>query len=533
MEAIYDVIIVGGGPAGLTAALYLARARCRVLVLEREQPGGQIAITEEVVNYPGVRHTGGAALAATMLEQARSFGAEYRQERVVRLQPRGTVKEVFTDAGQYRCLGLMVATGARPRPAGFIGEERFRGRGVAYCATCDGELFTGREVFVVGGGYAAAEESVYLAKFASHVTIFIRRDDFSCAAAVAERAKKHEKITVCPNTVVEEVSGSNGITCVRCRDTKTGEERLYQAKPGEKYGLFVLAGYAPDTELLQGLLELDEQGYVHTDDDGQTAIPGVCAAGDVCRKSLRQLVTAAADGAQAAVRLEKYVEQARTAVGATPTTPECSASGQTQDAVLPEQTHAQLAQLLQKLTKPLQLRLTLDDSPASTRLEQLMAELAGLSDHLTPVRESGQAAPCVRVCLEDGSFTGLAFHGCPGGHEFTGFVLGLLHAADPETGLTQEHLHRIRALPGPLEMQVLVTLSCTMCPDTVIAAQHIAALRPDVTCRVYDASVFEALRRRYQVMSVPCLIVNGTHVFFGRKDLPRLLQTLENLPRER
>lgn len=531
MDALYDVIIVGGGPAGLTAALYLARARCRVLVLEREQPGGQIAITEEVVNYPGVRRSTGAALAETMLEQARSFGAEYRQERVVRLQPKGAVKEVFTDAGQYRCLGLLVATGARPRPAGFIGEEQFRGRGVAYCATCDGELFTGREVFVVGGGYAAAEESVYLAKFSSHVTIFIRRDDFSCAAAVAERAKKHEKITVCPHTVVEEVSGHDGITSIRCRDTKTGQERLFQAKPGEKYGLFVLAGYAPDTELLRGQLELDAQGYVQTDGDMRTSIPGVYAAGDVCRKSLRQLVTAAADGAQAAVRLEKFVEQARAAIGAAPTAPERPAATRRQDT-LPEQTHAQLAQLLQKLAKPLRLCLTLDDSPASARLEQLMEELAGLSDHLTVTRESGQAAPCVRVCLEDGSFTGLAFHGCPGGHEFTGFVLGLLHAADPETGLTQEQLRRIHALPGPLDMQVLVTLSCTMCPDTVMAAQHIAALRPDVTCRVYDASLFEDLRRRYQVMSVPCLIVNESHVLFGRKDLPRLLDTLENLPRE-
>lgn len=532
MEQLYDVIVVGGGPAGLTAALYLARARCRVLVLEGEQPGGQIAITEEVVNYPGIRRTGGAELATVMLEQAMSFGAEYRQERVVRLQLQGQVKEVFTDSGQYRCLGLLVATGARPRPAGFIGEEQFRGRGVAYCATCDGELFTGREVFVIGGGYAAAEESVHLAKFASHVTIFIRREDFSCAASVAEQAKNHEKITIRPNTVVEEVSGSNGITWIRCRDTKTGQEQLFQAKPGEKFGLFVLAGYTPDTALLRGLLELDEQGYVQTDGDRQTSVAGVYAAGDVCRKSLRQLVTAAADGAQAAVQLEKYTQKVRRTIGAAPAAP-AQPTRQEEKSVLPEQTRPQLTQLLQKLARPLRLVLTLDDRPVSSQLEQLVQELAGLSDRLTVQHGSGQDAPCVRVCLDDGSFTGLSFHGCPGGHEFTGFVLGLLHAADPENGLTAQQLQRIRQLPGPLEMQVLVTLSCSMCPDTVIAAQHIAAVRPDVTCRVYDAALFEQLRQRHQVMSVPCLIVNDTHVFFGRKDMSRLLEILETLPRGR
>ena len=186
MDNLYDVIIVGGGPAGLTAALYLARARYRILVLEKDRFGGQIAITEEVVNYPGIARISGHDLTQTMEEQGKTFGGEYLQAEVTSFETEGDIKTVKTTAGDYRCFGLLIATGAHPRNAGFRGEEEFKGRGVAYCATCDGEFFTGKEVFVIGGGYAAAEESVFLTRFAKHVTILLRKGDFSCAESVSE-----------------------------------------------------------------------------------------------------------------------------------------------------------------------------------------------------------------------------------------------------------------------------------------------------------------------------------------------------------
>ena len=195
MENLYDVIVVGGGPAGLTAALYLARAKYRVLVLEKEQFGGQISITHEVVNYPGIAKTSGKALTDTIQQQAESFGAEFMLAEAIGFDLAGDIKTVHTNKGHYRCFGILLATGAHPRTVGFKGEEEHKGRGVAYCATCDGEFFTGKEIFVVGGGYAAAEESVFLTKFARHVTILVRKDDFSCAASVADQANNHEKIT--------------------------------------------------------------------------------------------------------------------------------------------------------------------------------------------------------------------------------------------------------------------------------------------------------------------------------------------------
>ena len=235
MEDLYDVLIIGGGPAGLTAALYLARARCRVLVVEKERFGGQITITNEVVNYPGVERVSGEALTETMRRQAQSFGAEFLLAEVKGLSMDGAVKTVRTDRGERRCFGVLLAAGAHPRRVGFRGEAEFRGRGVSYCATCDGEFFTGKEVFVIGGGYAAAEESVFLTKYARHVTILIRGKDFSCARSAADAARNHEKITVLTNTQVEEVSGDDAVRAIRYRSSVTGEVTEYRAEIGRAH----------------------------------------------------------------------------------------------------------------------------------------------------------------------------------------------------------------------------------------------------------------------------------------------------------
>ena len=253
----YDVVVIGGGPAGLTAALYLARARYRVVVVEKDHFGGQITITSEVVNYPGVGRTSGTELTETMRKQAEGFGAEFLLAEVTGLELSGDIKTVRTGRGDLRCFGVLLATGAHPRMVGFQGEEQFRGRGVAYCATCDGEFFTGKDVFVVGGGFAAAEESVFLTKYARQVTILIRGDDFTCAQATADAARSHEKITVLTNTEVEEVSGDTSLRYLRYRNTKTGQVTKHHAADGETFGVFVFAGYEPATELVRGLAAED------------------------------------------------------------------------------------------------------------------------------------------------------------------------------------------------------------------------------------------------------------------------------------
>ena len=445
-DNLYDVIVIGGGPAGLTAGLYLARAKYRVLVLEKEQFGGQIAITHEVVNYPGVGKTGGKKLTETIQRQADAFGAEFLLAEVKSLALAGDVKTVRTDKGDYYCLGLLLATGAHPRTIGFKGEEEHKGRGVAYCATCDGAFFTGKEVFVVGGGFAAAEESVFLTKFAKHVTILIREDDFTCAAAVAEPARTHEKITILTNTVVEEVSGDGGLDYIRYQNTETGKITEYRAEGGDTFGVFVFAGYAPATDLVSGLVNLNKQGYIITDSEQRTNVEGVYAAGDVCIKSLRQVVTATGDGALAATELEKYVAavQRRTRIAAkspvakgyeSETSEIHEEASEGSGELFSSEMKAQLRSVFEKMQQNVILKLYPDQRQVSRELDNYMRTLASLSDKLTvdvvDHDASHEVTPCVKICLNDGTETGLAFHGVPGGHEFTSFILGIYNAAGP------------------------------------------------------------------------------------------------------
>ena len=535
LENLYDVVVIGGGPAGLTAALYLARARYRVIVVEKERFGGQITITSEVVNYPGVGSASGAALTETMRRQAEGFGAEFALAEVTGLELDGDIKTVHTTRGDMRCFGVLLATGAHPRQVGFQGESEFRGRGVAYCATCDGEFFTDKDVFVVGGGFAAAEESVFLTKYARHVTILIRGDDFTCAKATADAARKHEKITILTNTVVEEVAGEDALRYLRYRNTQTGEVTEYR---GEGFGVFVFAGYQPATDLIRGLAERNDQGYVITDRTQQTTAPGLYAAGDVCVKPLRQVVTAVGDGALAATELERLAAamQAKTGLHPVPPVSRAPASGQSApapaaDSLFSADMLAQLQAVFDRMAAPLVLRLALDDTPLSAELQHYMEQLAAQTDKLsveTGAPEEADHLPCVRVCRADGTWTGLAFHGVPGGHEFTSFVLGLYNAAGPGQPIDEESRAAAAAIRQPMALQVLVSLSCTMCPELVTAAQRLAAENPQVTAQVYDLNHFPDLRDRYHVMSVPCLVINGETVSFGKKNIRQLLDLLDN-----
>ena len=539
MENLYDVIVVGGGPAGLTAALYLARAKYRVLVLEKEQFGGQISITHEVVNYPGIAKTSGKALTDTIQQQAESFGAEFMLAEAIGFDLSGDIKTVRTNQGEHRCFGILLATGAHPRTVGFKGEEEHKGRGVAYCATCDGEFFTGKEIFVVGGGYAAAEESVFLTKFARHVTILVRKDDFSCAASVADQAKNHEKITVLTNTVMEEVSGENGLTYARYKNTATGEVAEYKSK--ETFGVFVFAGYEPATEMLKGIVDLNEQGYIVTDESQKTSADGVYAAGDVCIKPLRQVVTATSDGALAATELEKYVAAMQRKTGLRADAPSVKQSETTvtvdthesegSDELFTKEMRQQLDTVFTRMKQPLLLKLYLDKRPVSEELEQFITALVALSDKLTIEVADRQAAetfaPCVEVCLEDGTPTGLAFHGVPSGHEFTSFVLGLYNAAGPGQAIDEDTKRQIEAITEAVDIKILVTLSCTMCPDLVVATQRIAAENPNVTAHVYDIRHFEDLKNQYNIMSVPCMVVNDQDVVFGKKTMQQVLELIK------
>lgn len=309
MSKIYDVIVLGAGPAGLTAGLYSGRARLSTLVIEKGQDGGQIAITNEIENYPGqVEGDSGPSLIARMTKQCEHFGVERVSDMIKEVELTGPVKKLVGVKGEYEAKCVIIATGAFPRPIGCKNEGKFVGKGISFCATCDASFFQDLEVYVVGGGDAAVEEAMYLTKFARKVTIIHRRDELRAAKSIQEKAFKNEKLHFMWNTVVDEVDGEDDILSkMIVKNTKTGELTTIEADEDDGlFGLFGFIGLLPKSDLFEGVIDMDK-GYIKTDDNMHTNVEGVYAAGDIRVKSLRQVVTAAADGAIAAMQAEKYI----------------------------------------------------------------------------------------------------------------------------------------------------------------------------------------------------------------------------------
>ncbi len=308
---IYDVIILGAGPAGLSAALYAGRACLKTLLIEKAMPGGQITLTNDIENYPGQLLEGesGFSLTERMGQQADKFGVERAYDEITAIDLTGTEKVLTGMSGEYRAKTVIIATGAHPRPIGCENEAQFTGRGISFCATCDGAFFRDLDVYVVGGGDSAVEEAIYLTRFARKVTIIHRRDQLRAVKAIQERAFANEKIAFLWNTVVEKVDGDMALSEMTVRNVVTGETSVIRASEADgMFGLFGFVGYDPNTALFEGKVNM-ERGYIVTDEDMHTSIPGVFAAGDVRVKSLRQVITAAADGAIAAMQCAKYIEE--------------------------------------------------------------------------------------------------------------------------------------------------------------------------------------------------------------------------------
>ncbi|WP_343246871.1 FAD-dependent oxidoreductase [Diplocloster hominis] len=558
----YDMIIIGAGPAGLSAGIYAARAKFKTLLIEKGDIGGQITISSVVVNYPGVIRTDGKKLTEDMRKQAVNFGAEFLNAIVLDVDFKSPVKKIKTSAGDYEALGVILATGANPRTLGFPGEEEFKGHGIAYCATCDGEFFTGMDVFVVGGGYAAAEESVFLTKYAKKVTVLVREPEFTCARGVAEQVQNHPKIDVKFHTEVLETGGDHCLRWLKYQNNETGEITEYHPEGSdETFGIFIFVGYAPASALFQGKVDLDRQGYILTDQNLQTNVPGVFAAGDICVKPLRQVVTAVSDGALCATNLEHYVEERYRALGwkrentdaDAPARPgEASEPGdsrleqsanppsESSEGFVDEEMRKSLMGIFAKFSRPVTLTAFLEETGTlSLEIRQLFSDLKGLSDKLSlclfqkgekPALEKQAAVtqyPCIALFNHAGEFTGIKFHGVPGGHEFNSFIIALYNTAGPGQPLDEPLLHRIRKVTGPVNIKIAVSLSCTFCPDVVTACQRIALENPSITAEMFDINHFPDFKNKYSIMSVPCIIINDNRTVFGSRSIEEIVELLE------
>ncbi|MEE6635719.1 FAD-dependent oxidoreductase [Limosilactobacillus pontis] len=545
-QHLYDLIIVGAGPAGLSAGLYAGRATLDTLIIEGDTVGGQVTTTSVVYNYPAVEKVDGTQLMNQMQHQVADFGVTIKHDQITNYDVSGEIKTLTGQSGQtYQARSVIIATGANPRKVGFPGEDEFRGRGIAYCSTCDGELFTGLQIFVVGGGYAAAEEADYLSRFGKHVTVLVRGDHFTCPPLTAARALNNPKVSVEYNTEVKRVDGDDYLTSATLVNNKTGKETVYHVDEGDNtFGMFIYVGTQPATQHLNGVIDLDQAGYIKTDDEGATNVPGVYAAGDVIVKPLRQIITAAADGATAATAAEAYVTAQkqkqgipiRAAVAKKPT----KTVGQTsqldqQETVAPHQGNwltpdidQQLRPIFDRLTKDITFQVNTNDSDLSQQLVSFVTEFVDLDDHfsLTTVKGDGQYLPMLKLLDAAGHDTGLHYAGIPTGHELNSLVLGVYNIAGPGQTIAPEMVDRIKQL-GPVDIRIGVSLTCHFCPDVVAACQRMASLNPGITATMIDLQHFPELRKDKKIMSVPATMIGDDPVIFGSQSLEELVAVVE------
>ena len=555
MKNMYDLIIIGAGPSGLSAAIYAGRAKLRTLVVEKSEIGGQIKITSEVVNYPGVLKTSGAALTAEMRKQAENFGVTFLNTEISEVELDKDIKVLKTKNGEeLSAVSVLIATGARPRFLGFKGEKEFAGRGVAYCATCDGEFFTGLEVFVIGGGFAATEEAMFLTRFARKVTVMVREEEFTCSKTIADKVLAHEKIEVHFNTEILELTGEEVPKKARFKNNKTGEVWEYEAKESDgTFGTFIFAGYEPSSDLYKTYVETDERGYIKTDEHMNTNISGVFAAGDIRPKRLRQLVTAVSDGAVAATSIEKYAEEKKEELGITIESVEAKVIHEAEekaevkeeagssDEFFDAATIAGLKPIFEKFESKLKLVvITKEDSKLSDGIVGFAKDFVALTDKVSldiykenenlelQNKISAKEYPLIAIFKEDGSYSGITYHGIPGGHEFNSFILALYNTSGPGQALEEDMKIKIAEVQEKTDIQVFISLSCTMCPDLVAATQRIAAENKNISAAMLDLAHYPEIKAKHNIMSVPAMIINGGKVHFGKKDMNNVLELIKN-----
>lgn len=532
MSNIYDAIIIGAGPAGLSAAIYLARAKFSVLVLEKATIGGQITITSEIINYPGILEDSGVNLTAKMKQQAQNFGAEFKIANVLELSLNESVKTIKTDQGEFKSVGVILATGANPRKLGFKNEKEFQGRGIAYCATCDGEFFTDREVFVIGGGFAACEEAIFLCKYASKVTMIVRESDFTCAKTISDQVKNHPKINCIFETEIIEVGGSSTLEYAKFKNNQNNSTWTFTSD--EKFGIFIFAGYVPNNSLFKNLVTLTDQGYLQTDCNQKTNLDGVYGAGDVCEKPLRQVVTAVSDGAIAATSLEKYIPQIKDSYQLKTINPKPITNSllkkenqdnenQDTDKFISDEIKEQLILIFNKLTKQINIELFINNDSYSQEMLNFFNEISALTDKIVITKKNSENSQAYFKFSDDNRQ--LEYHLIPGGHEFNSFILALYNLGSTGQKLDEATLLSINNL-NTTDIKVFISLSCTMCPELVQATQRLAIENNNVSVKIYDLAHYEIYKEKYNIMSVPCMVINDNDVYFGKKSIDELLKIL-------
>lgn len=551
MEKIYDLLVIGAGPAGLSTGIYAGRAKLNTLIIEKAEFGGQVNKTYDISNYPGARNSNGPKLMEEMRKQAEDFGVNFMSAEVLEVALEGDVKTLKTDRGEIKGRSVVIATGASPRKLGFKGEEEFTGRGVAYCSTCDGQFFEGLEVFVIGAGFAAAEEAMFLTKFATKVTVIAREPEFTCAKSIADKVLEHPKVEVKFNTEILEASGTEMINYAKFINNKTGETFEYHAKKEDgSFGIFVFVGYAPQSQLFKGILELDKFGYIMSNENMETNVEGVYVAGDLRPKALRQIVTAVSDGAIAATSAERYVIELKERLGIKDEYESKKVEKkeeintdlgdiQKRSNLLNDGLRTQLKGILARLDKSVTLVSVVDESNSkSIELRDLVLDIAELGEKVSAEiytkgenievenKINADKYPIVALLNSEKSYSGVKFHGVPGGHELNSFILAIYNLGSEGQQISEETLNNIKKIDKGINIKVCVSLACHLCLDVVVSSQRIAIENKNVEAEMIDISNFKDIKDKFKVMSVPAIIVNDEQIYFGAKKIDEIINII-------
>jgi len=540
MQNAYDLIIIGAGPAGLSAAVYAGRAKMKTLVLEKAAVGGQIKVTAEISNYPGILAISGQDLSNRMKRQAENYGVNFVADEVESVDFDDSLKVIETKSGEsYQALSIIIATGATPKKLGFEGESDFIGRGVSYCVTCDGEFFTGKEVFVIGGERTAADEALYLSRFARKVNLVVRDSILACSKTSADLVMTNPKIEIKYNTELLHVKGIHRAEEAKFFDNTTLETWVYKPPPEDGiFGVFIFKGHEPLSQAFKGHVRMNTDNYILVNEEMETNIPGVCAVGDIRPKRLKQIVTASADGAIAATYLESYVINKKVSMGLD----EIPLSKKAM--YISAQAKTQIKYVMARCENQISVTAILDECELSEGLARFLSEFSQATNKVTiTIIKRGESQklekaynetsksplyPAILLMEQNGEFSGVSFSGVPGGHELESFILAIYNLSGPGQAIDENLLNRIKNIKEHLNLKIWVSLSCTMCPEVVQAAQRLAILNPNISSCMVDLAHFPELKETHNVMSVPMLLINDDSMIFGKKSLEDLVGVLED-----
>lgn len=471
---MYDCIIIGGGIAGITAGIYLARANIIPLIIEEGQIGGQIALTSRIQNYPGIIEISGEHFVQTLYEQAKNFGVQFLFDKVEDIN--FDTKEIKTSTSTLKTHTILLCTGTKPRTLHFKGEEKFIGRGIAYCATCDGPFYEGCEIFVIGGGYAACEEAIFLTKYATKITMIVRENDFTCAPSLADEVKKHPHIHIEFNTELIEANGNEQLESLVF---KRNDGTIWTYSNSKRFGVFIFVGQIPQNSLFKGILTTTKEGTLIVNNNQETNLKGIYAAGDICEKSVKQLITAASDGAIAAMSIEKYLKD------------------------IPKDP---IQQIFEHNSIP--VKVSIQNNPIGKEIKEFIQQFN------YPNIENKNDTKSYISFLDR-----IYFNTSPNGHEYNSFVHGLHYASNSHEPIMMNiSKHHIDLYTLP---------TCSNCATLALNLIKLATDSPNLTLHIHDLKHCKDVQDKYNIQSVPCMIIDKEKLYFGNKDIKTLITLLK------